>query len=227
MFFEFLIKSNMKLQDVTIMYQGGSGGFALFYYLLLSGKFHTGLDYESVNELIEQQFNTLLIDRPAAWKKVEFWPDNVKCKRSDKKPKLFLICNPTWSGMLNDNLTISNDTYKILLYTDLKLQLRMAYEKRAYWFTDISRKQFNAPLNDKHYIKQIINNSSIYSNYTVDPCIREIIEKFNPNQIINLQEFVKTKVIQDFGTPNEEQIKFLNFWMSIQPAKSKFLLNKV
>ena len=82
--------------DVTILYQGGSGGFALFYYLLLSGKFVTGLDYTSIQDLIDQQYPDRLIQNPKLWKTKEFWPDNVLCKQSKSGPKLFLICNPMW-----------------------------------------------------------------------------------------------------------------------------------
>lgn len=39
-------------KDITILYQGGSGGFALFYYLLLSGKYQTGLPDVDVNTLV-------------------------------------------------------------------------------------------------------------------------------------------------------------------------------
>jgi hypothetical protein len=193
---------------------------------MLSERYYTGFEYNDIATLSNQQFNTSLIESPALWKKLEFWPDNFKCKESSNAPKLFLICNPTWPGMVEHNLNISNNTHKILLYTDLKLQLRMAYEKKAYWFTEVSRKQFNAPANNKTYLKQIITSGLWYDNHLSDPELLSVVEKFKPEQFINLQEFIKTKTLPGFALPNNKQIQFLDYWVSIQPNKSKFLLEK-
>jgi hypothetical protein len=211
------------MKDVTILYQGGSGGFALYYYLLLSGNYQ--YKTEAVQSMIAQQYPNNLLTDPAKWKEKEFWPDNIKLK-SQPGPNLYLICNPLFnSDMYKIHQLICNSTYKILLYTDLHLQLRMAYEKQAYWFTKLSRRQFNAPTNNKIYIKQIINSGTLYNNYVSDHNIPKIVEQFSPNQCINLKNFIKTKTISGFELPNNHQLKFLDYWLSIQPAKSKFLLN--
>jgi len=211
------------MKDVTILYQGGSGGFALYYYFLLSGQYQYSI--ETVQHMIAQQFPAELSTNPTNWKAKEFWPNNTELKKSDK-PQVLLICNPLFNNdMYDTNQEVSNNTYKILLYADIHLQLRMSYEKQAYWFTKISRTKFNAPVNNKTYIKQIINSSISYNNYTVDPDVPKIIEQFSPNHCVNLKEFIKTKIMPEFDLPNSNQLTFLDQWLSIQPAKSKFLLN--
>ena len=50
------------------MYQGGSGGFLLFYYMLLSGEYTTGLDMENIDQYITKQYHPNLIDDKKSWK---------------------------------------------------------------------------------------------------------------------------------------------------------------
>ena len=149
--------------DTTIIYQGGSGGFFLYYLLLLSGKYISGdADIQQSNDIIStvkqkivEQFPNSLKDNRSQWKVNEFWPNNSSIKNQlFSKKKLFLICNPLFNeANILDNLKISMGTRKVLLYTDLNIQLRMAYEKNAYWFTDTSRKKFNAPKKNYTYLK--------------------------------------------------------------------------
>lgn len=203
--------------DVTILYQGGSGGFGLFYYLLLSNKYVSGLPSDNVNLLIEQQFNSDLLSDPSQWKSTEFWPDNQKCKNSAQGPKLFLICNPTWTHEITQtNKSIAKGTHRILLYTDIRTQMRLAYDKQAYWFTDVSREKFQAPGSDYKYIKQILTQSA-----THDFELENVRRFFRPNQELCLQDFVKTKRIPGFPAPNQQQLDFLDHWLNLQPPKSK------
>ena len=209
-------------RDVTILYQGGSGGFALFYYLLLSGKYHTGIEYNSVQELIDEQFPYSLIDQPNTWKHKEFWPDNQKCKLTKTGPRLFLICNPLWSdNVMQQNLNTSSSTYKILLYTNFKLQLRMAWEKQAYWFTDISKQTFRAPANTKQYLKQIIKSKV----NNLDPQLQRVEKMFRPAQKVELVEFIQSRMLPGFDTPNTAQLEFLNRWVTLQPKKVQHVLS--
>jgi hypothetical protein len=201
--------------DVTILYQGGSGGFALYYYLLLTGQFQHSID-ETWN-LIHHQFDTELINNPRSWKTRELWPNNLELKQQSG-PRLFLICNPLWNDhMITVNHSISDHTHKILLYTSLKLQLRMAWEKRAYWFTDISRTAFNAPSSDREYIRRIKQSAVDYNGVTVDPRVPKVIDEFNPDQIIRLEDFVHSPA-------NSDQREFLDLWIRLQPEKALNLL---
>jgi hypothetical protein len=199
--------------DVTILYQGGSGGFALYYYLLLTGQFqHTT---KQTWQMINHQFPTKLIANPRSWKSQELWPNNTELKQQPG-PRLFLICNPLWDAG-DRTRPISDGTHKILLYTDLHLQLRMAWEKRAYWFTDISRQVFAAPDNDREYIRWILQSGVEFNGITVDPQIPNIIEQFVPDQLIRLQDFVH-------GPANADQRKFLDHWINLQPEKALRLM---
>jgi hypothetical protein len=210
-------------KDVTIIYQGGSGGFCLFYYLLLSGHYQTGiseLTTRSVTDLIAEQFSHQIVDNPRVWKTKEFWPDNGFCQNNLVGPRLYLICNPVFNpGMLNQNLQISENTHKILLYTSLDCQLRMAYEKRAYWFTDVSKREFDAPVNEQQYLKKIKKSGVRWNNVMVDPMTPRIEQVFRPNQVVRLENFVTTHHLTNFSQPNKLQIAFLDFWLHQQPKK--------
>lgn len=206
------------MNNVTIFYQGGSGGFALYYYLLLSGQYQ--YDIATVKSMIAEQFPEQLKTAPITWKNLEFWPNNIELKHQSGN-KVFLICNPLFDPLRYEtNKKISDDTYKILLYTDLHLQLRLAYEKNAYWFTKVSREYFNAPANTKEYMRFIINSGKYYNDTLVDPVLPDIIDKFNPTQIVRLEELINTKILPSFSEPTQHQVDFLNYWHSLQPTRA-------
>ena len=203
-------------EDVTILYQGGSGGFALYYYLLLTGRFQHSI--EETWELIHEQFPANLATDPVAWKTRELWPDNIALKKQPG-PRLFLICNPLWNpDMAQVNHAICDDTHKILLYAPLKLQLRMAWEKRAYWFTDISRQAFAAPNTDQEYIRRILQSGVPFKQTQVDPRVPAVIEEFQPDVILSLEEFISNPATPD-------QRKFLDHWINLQPKKALNLMH--
>jgi hypothetical protein len=204
-------------EDVTILYQGGSGGFALYYYLLLTGRFQHST--EETWEMIHNQFPVDLIDDPARWKTLELWPDNVSLKKQSG-PRLFLICNPLWTAdMAKVNHAISNNTWRILLYAPLRLQLRMAWEKRAYWFTDISRQVFAAPSTDQAYIRWILESGVPFQDTQVDPRIPAVIDEFQPHVILSIRELMS-------GPATSDQRKFLDHWIKLQPKKALHLMHQ-
>jgi len=205
------------MENITIFYPGGSGGFALYYYLLLTGKYQYSIDH--VQNLISRQFPSTLKNNPAQWKSLEHWPDNLTLKKSNQ-PSVFLICNPLFHcHMLETNRWISTNTYKILLYTDIHLQLRLAYDKQAYWFTDVSRQHFQAPADNKKYLRQILG-SAIDSH---DPQISKIKQVFQPDQCVLLEDFVRSQQIEGFdSTPDQRE--FLNRWLDLQTDKIKHMI---
>lgn len=205
------------MQNVTILYQGGSGGFALYYYLLLTGKYQ--FDIPVVQDMIKTQYRADLINNPQSWKHKEIWPDNNDLKQS-QKPSVFLICNPFFCPELLDNHRyISSNTHKILLYTNIHLQLRMAYDKQAYWFTEVSRKQFRAPDSTRAYLRQILKQSV---NNT-DPLVQRIQEVFAPDQSVVLENFIQTQEIAGVPTTSVQR-EFLDYWYQLQTPKIKKLL---
>jgi hypothetical protein len=108
------------------------------------------------------------------------------------------------------------------LNTDLKLQIRMAYEKNAYWFTKVSKQHFNAPSSTTQYLRQIINSG----HNGFDPQIENIKTTFNPDQIIRLEDFIQKKSIPEFAESSNEQLNFLNHWHALQSSKSLNLLER-
>lgn len=213
--------------DVSIIYQGGSGGFALYYYLLLTGQFQHSI--EETWDLIDQQFPAKLINCPKEWKKYEKWPDNHDLKICSGR-RLFLVCNPLWGDYNRD---IPNDTYKIFLYTNLRLQMRMAWDKKAWWFSDLFKELHQVTDSDQIHIRKIINGryhrytgfgnkTAVFKNYKVDPFVPDIIQHYNPEYIIKLEDFVARKKLT--AESNQHQLKFLDKWIQLQPKKALRLL---
>jgi hypothetical protein len=191
---------------------------------MLSGKYQ--YDITTAQTMVNTQFSDKLLNNTKKWKEREFWPNNVELKKQTGS-KLFLICNPLFTAdMYDQNKWVSNNTHKILLYTDIHLQLRMCWEKQAYWFTKASRQQFNAPDDNRQYFRQIIDSSKDFNGSRVDPMILDIIDHFTPDQIVRLEDFINTSVFDNFSKPNQQQIEFLNHWRLLQPSKAfqKFIL---
>lgn len=207
------------MSDVTILYQGGSGGFMLFYYLMLSGRYHTGISSDrSPSELVMQQFNTDLVNDRTQWKKLEVWPDNVWAKSNLSSPRLFLICNPLFATEMDMiNRSIAAGTTKILLYTGLKLQARMAWEKQAWWFTAVSRARLQSDV-DRDYMRWILSQGKY------DPEIDRIRQIYQPDLEIKLENFVRDPRLPGFDDPTQEQREFVKYWTNLQSTKTQRLL---
>lgn len=208
-------------KDITILYQGGSGGFALFYYLLLSGKYQTGLPDVDVNTLVRQQFPNVLKHNQSSWKSYEHWPNNLDCKQHSTSPRLFLICNPLFNpDVYNQNMFVANDTFKILLYTDIHLQLRMSWDKQAYWFTNESRRVFNAPLSTRAYLRWILDSSDEHLR------LDAVKQTFKPDLIVRLEDFINTQHLPNFPEPTKAQQEFLTYWTNLQSSRAQQLLKR-
>jgi uncharacterized membrane protein len=126
-----------------------------------------------------------------------------------------------WPDSVVNNLKIRADNHCILLYADFKLHLRMAWEKKAYWFTDVTKQAVRAPVETKTYLKQIINTQV----NNLDPMVPLIEKMFRPEQKVNLKQFVQSKMLDGFDPPNSAQLEFLDRWNSIQPKKVKRVLS--
>jgi len=194
--------------ETTLIYQGGSGGFFLFYLMLLSNHYAS---YKNLD--IQKQFPSELKLNRKEWKQYEIVPDHLE---DTIKPKLNIICNPLFDrhSFFKNYDTIKN-TKKILLYTDLDSQLRLAFEKNAYWFTDAGRTSFNAPINNLSYIKQIKKDFAIYDGKKVDPKLPIILQLLKPDVIINLSEILVNR--EQFNTKQQE---FIDYWVSLQSHKA-------
>ena len=201
------------------MYQGGSGGFLFYYYMLLSGEYASGLNTDNIEEYIEHQFHPILASDKQSWKiDREHWPDNTKCKNTiTDKPKLYLLCNTYFYLHFSDARVKEVVNNKIiLLYTDLHTQLRMCYNKKAAFFTDEclndpSRPCYNQP--DRKYIKFILDNGVMWKN---ELCYFELprYEKIYPNlETVSLRD-----LIQKYPR-NEKQAWLIDKWLSLHTKK--------
>lgn len=206
------------MQDTTILYQGGSGGFLFFYYMLLSGEYTTGLDMENIEHYINNQYHPELINDKKSWKICrEYWPNNLECKKKvSANSKLFFVCNPTLSPYhINKELQhIVDDTKIVLLYTDLRTQLRMAYDKQAYWFNELCSNKFDrASYTNKQYTRRILNSGVLWRGKLCDPELPKI-EKIFPNlEAVSLQD-----LLQNYPK-NTKQQWLIDRWLSLHGNK--------
>lgn len=78
----------------NIGYRGGSGGFLLLHFLLLSEQYYTNVfDNIDLSEVVAKQWN--IVDH-REWKKTEFWPNNFKSINGNSTlNKIAYFCNPT------------------------------------------------------------------------------------------------------------------------------------
>ena len=122
------------MQDTTILYTGGSGGFLFFYYMLLSGEYTTGLDMNRIEEYIENQYHPKLANDKQSWKiGTEYWPNNIECKNSTTdKAKLFLLCTSYYDLSTKDSVIESTDNTKIILFYTLKLKINYTKKKKKF-----------------------------------------------------------------------------------------------
>ena len=71
----------MFSKNYHLGYRGGSGGFILLHFLLLSGKYFSELE-NNVKKVIENQWD--IIDH-RKWKLNEIWPNNDLTFLNDKQ----------------------------------------------------------------------------------------------------------------------------------------------
>lgn len=186
--------------------------------MLLSGEYTTGLDMDNIEHYIKDQYHNKLATDKKSWKvDSEHWPNNLECKNlSTDKTKLFLVCNPTLSPYyINKELQhIVSDTKIILLYTDLRTQLRMSYDKQAYWFSELSRTKFNRSYySNKAFIRKIINSGVLWKDELCDPELPKI-EKIFPNlETVSLRD-----LLQKYPK-NVKQQWLIDRWLSLHSNK--------
>ena len=113
-----------QLDDIYLGYCGGCGGFFALHLLLLSDRYNCSLS-QPFDQILESQWS---IKNAAHWKHSEVWPDNEKTLENFDSPRLFFECGPlisTWKNILS---------CKILIYTDLFLQLTLSKYKNASFY---------------------------------------------------------------------------------------------
>lgn len=118
--------------DLVVSYGGGSGGFLFLHFLLLSDQYYCVFKQE--NDLVSQWD----INNPSSWKSTEIWPDNLDTlSTTTDQSKIYFFCNPTIEKLSGYH------GKKIVVYTSLDNQLRLASFKRANWFLNKSEFSHN------------------------------------------------------------------------------------
>lgn len=109
--------------DLNIIYSGGSGGFLLLHFLLLSDQYYCNFNQD--NDLISQ-WNII---NPSKWKSTEIWPDNLATLNSPtNKSKIYFFFEPV------DKITNKYGGKNLVIYTSFINQITLASYKRANWF---------------------------------------------------------------------------------------------
>lgn len=130
------------IQDLNLLYSGGSGGFILLHLLLLSDEYTINfLQNRSIDEVIQLQWN---IQDTNKWKTYEIHPNNQETYNivSDKK-KIYYFCNPNEMGFEN-----RYGAANLCLYTDYDSQRLLAFYKKAFWYYEKDRPAFNLRISE-------------------------------------------------------------------------------
>lgn len=114
------------MQDTTLVYSGGSGGFLMLHLMMLSGWNARFFKDFTMDELLQQQWN---IKEIHAWKKSEIWPVNDKTIQAPN-PRLFFMCEPVYYDIKK-----YTNNY-VVIYTDIQSQLALCRAKKALWFVN-------------------------------------------------------------------------------------------
>lgn len=125
--------------DLKIGYSGGSGGFLLLHFLLLTNQYYAEFDEQvRIDSLVDLQWSD---KEMKDWKSTETFPNNYKTLLANRSPKLYFFCNPfdfiSWPFEELAEKYVSWDsvsTKSIVIYTDITSQLILAYNKKARWF---------------------------------------------------------------------------------------------
>ena len=126
------------MKDLTLSYSGGSGGFLLLHLLLLSEKYYSSFGNNSLSDILDFQWN---INDHKKWKQSEIWPDdNQTYLATSSLRKLYVVVNP------DHRFPINYPSKQLMLYTDIRSQLELAYFKKAHWFVNDRTKSLNIAL---------------------------------------------------------------------------------
>ena len=194
-------------EDLNIFYYGGSGGFYFLHQLLINKEFvcffHKEKDYDSI------RFKNFNINLLKEWKNNEVKPDNkITSRLKTKRKKIYFHVNDTeeWKKYTGK---------KILLYTDLRSQLRMCYAKKAGIFLNS-----NCSIDE---VKKILNGKKNYYCNNLDNEIFKDCYKIKLQDILTVDGL--EKILTELGCNIEQKnIDFLNYYLSLHPKK---LLEKI
>jgi hypothetical protein len=194
-------------KNLNIFYDGGSGGFYLLHQLLITGQFIC-LFRQKTSDYDDIRNKNFSVDRLENWKKTELWPDNKLLEKiKSKKRKIYFYCGdfPSW---------IKQEGFKLILWTDIHSQLRLACAKKASFFREdfpISR------------IKKVIKTSK-------NNIIKEVYDNLElADANVKLQDIMTVNGLEKFLDSlglkiTEKNVEFLNQYLKLHPP---MLLKKI
>lgn len=173
--------------DLNLLYSGGSGGFVLLHFLLLSDRFEIALaNNKNISNSIQQQWQ---ITNASQWKKYEVWPDNAATsKLRTNKRRIYFFCNP---NQYSDLELESYCHFNVALYVDYASQLKLAYYKKAW----IYEKQHQCAQDPKFTeIRRLLRNWKDHYTNIKDPSW----PKYVPIKKLNsLSAHIKDELLQN------------------------------
>jgi hypothetical protein len=199
----------MEKNDINLFQYGGCGAAYLFHQLLLTDDFDMCFKFgKSAEYSRDKNFRK---DRIKSWKAEEVPPDNpaTLLLETDKR-RIFSVVNSL-------DLWHKYPGRKIVLYTDLRTQIRMTHWKKAFWF-------FERPTHDWQ-----IEDSCRGFRQLVKDNPNNIFGKYIENNLfdyytIKLQDILTVdglaKVFEDLGTKiTQKNIDFINYYLDAHPPK--------
>jgi hypothetical protein len=211
----------MHPQIKYIHYRGGSGGFLLFYYLLLSGKYVAGINgvnitpnIQKVKKLIQCQFPITLSSNKHVWKHTEIFT-SPELEFPSTFQYLRMTCNN------NPFITDKNPSY--IIFTNLHAQLRLVYDKCAYVFEPGNNKYADGPALKNILLKNTYKSKVRFNGITIEQQVKEMMDRHASPTLVYLQGLVQgTDPLCENET--SDQREFINYWLSLHTEKEKRLL---
>lgn len=199
-------------QDLTTFYFGGSGGFLLLQLTLLGGNHSCIFKNGMIFDVNNQQHLDMLKSQ---------WVIGRKWKDSEIQPHFLKTVSYPMPEGTNRVMLIGNEfnlwkqsAKKVLLYTDIRSQIRLSYYKRAWKWEGTSSQLI-------HYrqdIRNLLNDATEFNDDLVYSYIPLLAKK--ADYVIKLQDLFKCPV----KWFNPKQLDLLARWKAAHPAD---LLRKI
>jgi len=170
------------------------------------------LEYKKNHNLEDIYKNHWHIVDKSRWKTSEIWPDNNQTQQATFDKKVFYYLNPEekdWEEHSND--------YRIMLYTDLDLQILLAKNKCAWYFLK------GEPPQEK--IRQIKNDSTWLDGTQVYGPLTKFTQA---NLYVKLQDLVITKgrsILEPLGyAVTQQNLEHTEMWLRLHDDEEQKLL---
>ena len=224
------MNNDIKNNNLNIFYFGGSGGFFFLHLLLLSKKYYCHLLGDTPHSDFEKWFllfkNVIYKNQwkiKEEWKSSETWPTNTLTMSSTiPVPKIYFTCNDAgqWASLPGR---------KILLYTDIRTQLRLSLYKNAF---DFSKHRPNIYGTRLQVTKMALKHKSVINSIDYTQNMPAVWD--NAESKIHLQTLIKQPdriLLDNFGLDfNQDQKTHIEQWISLHPQKllekCKFFKNR-